>query len=174
GVPDTWFEDDGNGGNALMIDLGTLGGSGSVAFDINDLGQVVGRSWRADGTGYHAFIIVPEDVDGDGVPDTWFRDETGPDEEPDGANDLMISLGTMGNAGGSDSTATGISNSGYVVGVLGGPNPVGGGAFIIVPEVDDNEVPDTWFSPDAQGGNALMIIVTTGAISQANGVNDSG
>src|SRR6516162_6587597 len=38
-----------------MTDLGTLGGSRSFAFGINDQGQVVGYSYLPDGT-YHAFL----------------------------------------------------------------------------------------------------------------------
>ncbi|WP_414652315.1 PEP-CTERM sorting domain-containing protein [Ideonella sp.] len=41
----------------LMNDLGTLsGGAGSVAFGINDVGQVVGESGTADGHSVHAFM----------------------------------------------------------------------------------------------------------------------
>jgi len=38
-----------------MQDLGTLGGSGSIAYAINEGGQVVGRAWTAAAT-YHAFL----------------------------------------------------------------------------------------------------------------------
>jgi len=169
-----WFRDNNpeDGINDLMIDLGTLGGSGSVALGINDLGQVVGRAWTADIIPTHyAFMIVPEDTDGDGVPDTWFRDGDG-----DGANDLMISLGNLGSVGGRCSIARGISNSGYVVGYLGGANTVGGEAFIIVPEdTDGDDVPDTWFRDgDGDGANDLMIKLTPSGGAEAYGVNDSG
>ncbi len=39
-----WFLDDGTGANALMADLGTLGGYNSWGRDINSAGQVVGES----------------------------------------------------------------------------------------------------------------------------------
>src|SRR4030042_1871199 len=41
-----------------IIDLGTLGGRSSVAKAINDMGQVVGWSYKADGFNY-AFLWDP-------------------------------------------------------------------------------------------------------------------
>ena len=39
-----------------MVDLGTLGGTSSVANAINDRGQVVGRSQTPESLGGHAFV----------------------------------------------------------------------------------------------------------------------
>lgn len=52
---DTWFLDDGSGGNALMEDLGTLGGTNSWGRGVNNAGQIVGESGTADGD-THAFL----------------------------------------------------------------------------------------------------------------------
>ncbi len=104
-----WFAD-ADGVNNLMIDLGTLGVRSSHANDVNDSGQVVGKSFGARGQLYRGFLITPADVDGDGEPDTWFRDVDG-----DEINDLMIVLGPLG---GADNTcaAKAINASSQVVG----------------------------------------------------------
>jgi probable HAF family extracellular repeat protein len=69
-----------------IVDLGTLGGSGSLAYGINASGQVVGWSYTAGNAARHAFLY-------DGT--------------------TMHDLGTLG---GSDSLAYGINASGQVVG----------------------------------------------------------
>ncbi len=98
---------------AGMVDLGTLiggpaaTGGTSMASAINGLGQVVGWSETALG-GVHGIIVTPEDSDGDGAPDLWFRDD-----DLDGVNDLMVDLGTLG---GADSRAFYVNDLGQVVG----------------------------------------------------------
>ena len=71
---------------ANIIDLGTLGGPVSIAYGINDVGQIVGTSATASGTS-HAFL--------------W-------------SNGTMADLGSLGSAGPSD--GRGINNRGQVVG----------------------------------------------------------
>lgn len=196
GDPDTWFADAGTGPdggsiNGLMIDLGTLATSPdqgywprSLAMAVNNNGQVTGRSSTDDLTpgGYtveHGFVIIPEDTDSDGIPDTWFRDTNN-----DGANDLMIDLGTLATFGDGTSYAYAISDSGYVAGYIpNGANSSAGRAFIVVPEDNLPEgapdgIPDTWFQdagagPHGSSINGLMIDLG-GPSSRASAVNDNG
>ncbi len=93
-----WSEADG------MRDLGTLGGNYTRVVDANAAGMVIGDSRTATGA-TRAFLILPAEVLGVKV---WFQDSDG-----DGANDLMIDLGTLG---GSSSNATALDADGVVVG----------------------------------------------------------
>jgi probable HAF family extracellular repeat protein len=95
--------------NGAKTDLGTLGGVYSEAFAVNDVGQVVGMSYTSAGA-LRAFLLTPEDTDGNGAPDRWFRDSNG-----DGANDLMRGLGTLG-GNNATSLARDVNNLGQVVG----------------------------------------------------------
>lgn len=89
--------------NGIMTDLGTLGGNFSSARSINDVGQIVGYTKTSDGIN-HGFLLTPEDGDGNGAPDRWFRDSN-----HDGKNDLMFDLGP-------DTIANDVNNAGQVVG----------------------------------------------------------
>ncbi len=101
-----------NGGNTLLIDLGTIGGSDPVssATAVNDKGQVTGYSYTitADGkSAYRAFLLTPQDTNADGLPDTWFVPGAA------GQNMLMTSIGTLG---GTNSWGRDINASGAIVG----------------------------------------------------------
>ena len=81
----------------VTVDLGTLGGSGSRGYDINDTGQVVGYSGITGGSAAHAFLY-------DGT--------------------TMNDLGTLGE---DNSNAVAINNSGQIIGASfddGGTNSV--------------------------------------------------
>lgn len=109
GKPVIWYRDsNGDGINDLLIDLGSSEWQPIFSSGINNLGQVTGKGVRCGYFGHHAFIIIPEDTDSDGKPDTWYRDS-----DDNGINDLMRDLGTLG---GFDSDALGINNHGNVVG----------------------------------------------------------
>lgn len=95
--------------NGVKTDLGTLGGSYSRALGMNDVGQVVGQSASSTHI-VRAFLVTPEDTDGNGVPDRWFRDNNS-----DGKNDLMRDLGTLG-GNYTEAVAHDVNNLGEVVG----------------------------------------------------------
>lgn len=108
GEPDIWFQDnDGDGGNDLMVDLMVQG-----AFpEINNLGWVMFTdvsSWDTS-----AALIVPEDTDGDGAPDTWVRDDDG-----DGINDLLAVLPPLND--GEAASPFELNSNGDIVGYSGG------------------------------------------------------
>lgn len=162
-----WFRDGGGGVNALMIDLGIIGGDWSTpssfvkGYGISNSGHVVGYVSRMDNVSAgHAFVIAPEDTDSDGFPDTWFRDD-----DEDGFNDLMVDLGTLRADPTSQawSQAWGVNDSGQVVGksfgdYVNNERWYKDRAFLITPEDTDGDgVPETWFRDDGPGSNALMI-----------------
>jgi uncharacterized membrane protein len=136
-----WFRDDGNGANALMLNLGVF-----LPNSINDSGQIVGTmNGRAmlldpDGTqvdlcpagtqfevkvinnrgqiglnfrltAWRAGLLTPLDADNDGKPDTWSCDANG-----DGINDLVVDLGGVQGLENSYVVAHGLNDSGSVVG----------------------------------------------------------
>jgi len=124
-----WFRDDnGDGINDLMTYLGTLGGSDSNAPAINDSGWVAGFSTTSAGQN-RGYVIIPEDTDGDGEPDRWYRDEEDRhgNPVPDGINDLMTILDTLGRT---HCRAYGINDHGQVVGRCWGDEH----AFLRLPE----------------------------------------
>jgi probable HAF family extracellular repeat protein len=79
------------GSGGVMRDLGTLGGTNSKGYGVNDAGQVAGHSLSTGNTAYHAFRY-------DGTP---------------GSGGVMRDLGTLG---GTSSFGSGINDAGQVVG----------------------------------------------------------
>ena len=147
-------------------DLGTLGGTESKAVAVNDSGQIVGFS-RDFYELRQAFLINPQDTDGDEIPDLWFRDADG-----DGANDLMINL----SIGELDAGALGINNSGQVF----GRRKIDEGVlcyFLITPlDTNSDGTPDLWYQDNGAGRNGRMedIIASNGCFPVAIAVNDLG
>ena len=105
-----WSYPSGFSGSAFLWQNGIMTAVGaSVAYGINDVGQIVGYTSTGDGTN-HGFLLTPEDTDGNGAPDRWFRDSNS-----DGKNDLMLDLGP-------DTVAYDVNNAGQVVGYSGSNN----------------------------------------------------
>jgi len=149
--------------NGTMTDLGTFGGPNSLAWSINDLGQVVGAASTTNNTSSHAFL--------------W-------------QNGVMTDLGTLG---GSSSTALAINNLGQVVGVSSLPGDLSIHTFlwqnggmvdlgVLAPNV--NSVPGdinnrgqvVGYSFDMNGNNLTALLWENGVIYNLNDllVGDSG
>lgn len=97
--------DDGGTYTHEVVSLGTLGGD-SHAYDVNASGEVCGSTLD----GRYGFFLRPEDADGDGTPDRWFRDSDG-----DGTNDLMTPIPRLKDGGGIEPLA--LNDAGVVVGL---------------------------------------------------------
>jgi probable HAF family extracellular repeat protein len=177
--------------DGTLTNLGSLAGPGgwSIAYAINDAGQVVGSTQVTPGGFQYgsAFLITPEDTDQDGSPDHWYRDNN-----QDGVNDLMVALPAFSETG---NGAWDINSSGQVVGSSGahavlwqnaeiidlgslvasytyngayGINDAGqvvgragDFAFLLNPEDTNGDgAPDRWYrDADSNGANDLMVAV---------------
>jgi len=164
--------------DGVVTHLGSLSGPGhfSRGIAVSDAGHVVGLSLEYA----HGFLVTPEDISGDGVPDLWRRDSDG-----NGVNDLMTDVGAFNPldvnkfgqvSGWSDvrgfvwhngvltdlgpniNLATAINDKGQVVGAHRD------GAFLINPEDSDADgVPDRWYrDTDSNGVNDLMTLIAGG------------
>jgi len=174
--------------------IGTLGGHRSMAYGINNLGQVVGSSTAEGDQVTHAFLWQNGQITDLGVgealaisDDGWIVGSVSPDNVAQYAtiwhDGTMISLNTI-------STAYGVNNIGQVVGIdriSGHPFlwedgttvdviPVGGYAFDIN---DDGTVVGCTESPTQayvwNGGTTTNLpVLGSGNNSMARAVNDSG
>ncbi len=138
-------------GNVSAVELPGLNGSSSVdAYDINDLGQVVGRAYTSDGQ-YHAVL--------------W-------EVDADGNVSAPVDLGYLAPEH-EYSEATGINELGEVVGVSRTSDRKWH-AFLVTP-VTDAAGNWVWYSDgDGDGINDLMIdLGLPDKSSGADGVNDS-
>jgi len=146
--------------NGQLIDLGP-----GVAYGINDAGQVVGADYYSS---LFNFLVSPEDTNGDGTPDLWYRDTNS-----DGVNDLMATLGQWGTLFNHDSA---INAGGQVVGLDGyfsfvwtpsepngssgtmeylGPSDLNGGDFDTSDiNASGRVVGNKWWSTSGEGGGS--------------------
>ncbi len=127
-----------------ITDLGTLGGTDSVALGLNEAGQVVGYSYLPDNTTFRAFLYSNGTMHDLGTLGGAHSIATGINEAgqvvgyaylPDNAVEhaFLYSNGTMhdlGTLGGIDSFATGINEAGQVVGYSDPLGNVGQHAFL--------------------------------------------
>ena len=181
----SWFQDnDLDGRNDFMIDLGALDGSDySWASDINNAGQVVGESFTADGF-IRGFLWDAESGMADlGTPSGFFTSSANAINELgqavvgaayyadsvwhygaflwDAANG-MVALGA--GPGYTDSPATDIDDAGQVVGYQWGAPYGNSAAFLWTPD-----------SPNGQAGSFNDLGVFPGGIdSRATAINNAG
>ncbi|MFC1738456.1 hypothetical protein ACFL1G_05325 [Planctomycetota bacterium] len=152
----------GDGTVGTLVDLGgSHGAQEGIATDINSQGQVVVREggrehpWSPWGMGL--VLVVPEDTDADGAPDTWFEDI-----DADGNNDLMIDLeGTS--PGGSIYASLRINELGQITGV----SNLTDRGFVVLPE------DGVWFK-DVNGDSHNDLQINLGSGSMANDISDGG
>lgn len=140
--------------------LGGLGDNNGYARAINNAGQVIGYSRTAAGVD-RAFIVVPQDTNGDGQPDLWNSAAT---PTTHGDNPLMTDLGAPSGFIGASVTARDINDLGQVVGhYYGAASSPPDGAWLVNPlDTNGDGKPDTWYLDDGTGANALMIALQWG------------
>jgi probable HAF family extracellular repeat protein len=139
-----------------ITDLGTLGGSESKAFGINDSGQVVGESYTAGNATLNAFLYSGGQMQDLGIGSAKGINNAG---QVVGANGtaFIYSDGvftTLGTLGGSESAASGINALGQVTGSSHTPGDAGVHAFFYSSGVlTDLGVPFGGFQSSANGIN---------------------
>jgi len=139
--PVVWIPD-GQGGYQMIDLMQGSDVSDGYAADINNSGMVVGRFYNDADSSCCGFVVVPEDTDHNGAPDTWFRDDNG-----DGVNDLMFTFQVSTETLWTEGFA--INGMGWVVGQCDVFEPDYSGFFVIIP---DYTLPNPWFNDENNDG----------------------
>jgi probable HAF family extracellular repeat protein len=168
-----WMPSSPNGTSGRVFDLGTLGGSVSVGYSLNDSGQVTGYSTLSNGS-YRAFLFSQRSmvdlgilegnystgyginaggqVTGSGYVSSDEHAMLWTPDAPNGTSGTMVDLGTLG---GEYSSARAINLSGQVVGY--------------------SYLPDWNFRAFLDTGGVMTDLGTLGGdFSKAYGINDAG
>ncbi len=171
-----WTPTTSNGVNGTMQDLGTLGGSSSNGFGINDSGQVSGYSGAGDGL-QHAFLWTPTTPNGaNGImndlgPGTGFGISdsgrtSGATDVEGGESHAFLYDGTMhdlGTLGGSSSAGFDVNANGQVIGYSLTTEDAANHAFLWTPT-----------SPNGVTGAMTDLGAPGATFSIGIGINDSG
>ena len=160
-----------------LIDLGALPGDvQSIAFDINNPGQVVGRSTKATGA-HHAVLWDNGTITDLGMlPDDDFSEARAINNQGEIVglsgphavlwdNDTITDLGMPSYD--EDAIATGINERGQIIGTSGGPFSAPHATFWENGTITDLGIVATWFDPTASSVGRLDF-------SHAYGINERG
>ena len=157
-----------------MTDLGTLGGSGSQAYGVNDSGEVVGSAYRDGDVTVHAFLYS-----GAGLMDLGTLG---------GTNSIAFGINSAGEIVGSSQTSGDASRHAFLyagglmtdLGTLGGADSqadaINKGGLIVgwSQTADGGRHAFLWISGRMVDLNRLIALEPAAALVEATGINDLG
>lgn len=159
-----------------IVDIGGLGGNGSSAVAINDLGQITGLSMLNNSSSWHAYIT---DANGSNIRDISSISAPNSDFIPSGINNLGQVVGNYANqiSGISEAFVTGVGGQGMT------KFSIGAGIGVSILDINDSGVIlgsynengyFRSFTSDSDGSNIKGIGDLSGLAVGPNEINNSG